>query len=75
MPIGMLKNVLDFESKGRAFNILRHASIQMTMRYAYPTPENMHKAVEKLGKVFQKSRDKVETIEIKRPATYIKSFN
>jgi len=29
--------------------ILGHASIQMTMRYAHPTPENMRRAVEKLG--------------------------
>ncbi len=31
--------------------ILGHSSIQMTMRYAHPTPENMKRAVEKLGEI------------------------
>ena len=35
--------------------ILGHSSIQMTMRYAHPTPENMQRAVNKLGKIFEKS--------------------
>ena len=34
--------------------ILGHASIQMTMRYAHPTPENMRRAVDKLGELFKK---------------------
>jgi integrase len=55
--------------------MLGHASIQMTMRYAHPTPENMRLAVEKLGEMFQKSREKVETIEIKPLATPFKSCN
>ena len=38
--------------------ILGHASIQMTMRYAHPTPENMKRAVDKLGEMFEKSRQK-----------------
>lgn len=31
--------------------ILGHSSINMTMRYAHPTPENMSVAVEKLAKI------------------------
>jgi len=33
--------------------ILGHASIQMTMRYCHPTPENMQRAVDKLGESFK----------------------
>jgi len=55
--------------------ILGHASIQMTMRYAHPTPENMRIAVEILGDVFQKSRDKVETVEIRRTEIPLKTYN
>ncbi len=35
--------------------ILGHSSIQMTMRYAHPTPENMQRAVNKLGEIFKQS--------------------
>jgi len=41
--------------------ILGHSSIQMTMRYIHPTPENMKKAVEKLGEIFGQTRQKVDT--------------
>lgn len=43
--------------------ILGHATIQMTMRYAHPTPEAMRLAVEKLGEFLEKGREKVKTIE------------
>lgn len=35
--------------------ILGHSSILMTMRYAHPTPENMQRAVDKLGDIFKQS--------------------
>jgi integrase len=35
--------------------ILGHSSIQMTMRYAHPTPENMQRAVNILGEIFRDS--------------------
>lgn len=43
--------------------ILGHATIQMTMRYAHPTPENMRRAVEKLGVLFESTRKKDESGE------------
>jgi len=41
--------------------ILGHASIQMTMRYAHLTPENMRRAVDRLGEILDPSRHKVDT--------------
>jgi len=36
--------------------ILGHSSIQMTLRYVHPTPENMRRAVELLGEALNPSR-------------------
>ena len=38
--------------------ILGHSTIQMTMRYAHPTPENMRQAVERLGEILDQGRRK-----------------
>jgi integrase len=49
--------------------ILGHASIQMTMRYCHPTPENMQRAVDKLGESFKKAvgtGKKMDSAEQKR---------
>jgi len=37
--------------------ILGHSTIEMTMRYAHPTPENKRKAVEILGLVFEAQQE------------------
>lgn len=37
-----------------------HSSIQMTMRYAHPTPENMRRAVDRLSEVLDQTRQKVD---------------
>ena len=49
--------------------ILGHASIQMTMRYAHPTPENMRRAVDRLGDILDTTRQKVDTVEIPKPVS------
>lgn len=43
--------------------VLGHSTIQVTMRYAHPTPEVMRMAIEKVGEFMGKSREKVETVE------------
>lgn len=53
--------------------ILGHSSIQMTMRYAHPTPENMRRATEKLGEFYEKTPirpvTKVDRAKTRRLAT------
>jgi hypothetical protein len=49
--------------------ILGHSTIQMTMRYAHPTPENMQRAVDRLQTLFSEvpsSRKATKTRKIKR---------
>jgi hypothetical protein len=55
--------------------ILGHSSIEMTMRYAHPTPENMRRAVEKLGLIFSSTPHKGDSIEIKTPFVFLKQYN
>jgi len=47
--------------------ILGHSSIQMTMRYAHPSPENMRRAVERLGEILDSTRQKVDNASISIP--------
>jgi len=55
--------------------ILGHASIQMTMRYAHPRPEHKRDAIFKLGNYYEESRQKVDTVDIKKPASVSLSDN
>lgn len=59
--------------------ILGHSTIQMTMRYAHPTPENMQRAVDKLGEIFNKSQqkdfDSIISIKPEKQATHTFLYN
>lgn len=56
--------------------ILGHADIKMTLRYAHPTPENMKRAVEKLAETFNQKFHHVEpTITEKQTSLLIENYN
>jgi len=46
----------------------------MTMRYAHPTPENMRRAVERLGEIFNPANQKAIAVVIKKPEI-VESFD
>jgi len=54
---------------------LGHATIQMTMRNAHPTPENMKRAVERLGDILDPTRQKTDTVEIPKPVNHAVCYN
>jgi integrase len=55
--------------------ILGHASIQMTMRYAHATPENMRRAVERLAEVLDPTRQKTDTVSVPKPISPTIRYN
>jgi len=59
--------------------ILGHSSIQMTMRYAHPGEKSMREAAEKLGKIYNQTRQKVdssnEIVIIRKPVKHLYEYN
>ena len=59
--------------------ILGHSSIVMTMRYAHPGEKTMRAAAEKLGQIYEQTRQKVdspiEEVVIKRPVKPLNTYN
>jgi site-specific recombinase XerD len=59
--------------------ILGHSSIMMTMRYAHPGEKTMRAAAEKLGKIYEQTRQKVdsptEEVKIRRSVSHSYIYN
>ena len=54
----LLEEIVSLVDLVTVSKILGHSSIQMTMRYAHPTPENMQRAVDKLADIFDRNEQK-----------------
>jgi hypothetical protein len=56
--------------------ILGHADIKMTMRYAHPTQENMKRAVEKPAEIFDQKFQQVELMKTEKQTNLlIETYN
>lgn len=59
--------------------ILGHSDIKMTIRYCHPSEETLQRAVAKLGKLYEQTRQKVDTKEkavvVELPLNHLYSYN